>query len=141
VIAVKLTIKIDMNSKEIWLLEGRKKVGFLDFIIDIGRDKIMLTTLGIRNGFREKGYGTLLIHALMGIADYLHKPIFVISNVDTIDFYTELGFVCLRKFKDGKYEGNEVIITNVRKDDFLNKVEKTDLIWIPSKVKKVEIYI
>lgn len=130
-----------MNAEEIKLFEGRKKVGILNFIIDIGKDKIMLTTLGIQEEFRSKGYGTMLMYALMGVADALHVPIFLISDVDTIDFYTKLGFICLRKFKDGKYEGKKVTIMNLRKCDFLDKVEKTDLIWIPSKLEKVEIFI
>ena len=138
---MRITIKIDMNSEEIWLLEERKKVGFLDFLIDFGKDKIMPTTLTVKDGFKGKGYGVLLMHALMGIADCLKKPIFLISSVETIEFYKKLGFVCLREFKNGKYKDKEVIIPNLRKDNFDKEVEKTDLIWIPSKVEKVEIYL
>ena len=140
----KVTIKIDMDSEELWLLEGRKKVGNLTFMLDFGEDKILSTTLAIKEGFRRKGYGTLLMRALMGIADFLQKPIFVISEVDTIDFYKRLGFVCLRKFKNGSYKGKEVMIGNLREkrpSNFLKAVEETDLIYIPSKVEKVEIYI
>lgn len=138
---VKVAIKIDMNSEEMRLFEGRKKVGTLDFVIDIGKDKIMLTVLEVKEGFRGNGYGILLMHALMGVANALHVPIFLISDVGTIDFYTKLGFICLRRFKNGEYEGKKVTIANVRTCDFLDKVEKTDLIWIPSKLEKVTIFI
>lgn len=138
---MKVTVKIDMNSEEIRLFEGRKKVGILNYVMDIGNDKIILTTLEIKKGFQGKGYGTLLMHTLMGVANALHTPIYAISNVSTITFYERLGFICLRKFKDGKYEGKEVTIMNLRTWDFLDKVEKVDLIWIPSKLEKVEIYI
>lgn len=130
-----------MNSEEIRLFEGRKKVGTLNYVIDIGKDKILLTTLEIREGFRGKGYGMLLMHALMGVANALHTPIYAISNVNTIAFYERLGFTCLRKFLNGKYKGRKVTIMNLRTCDFLDKVEKTDLIWIPSELEKVEIYI
>lgn len=141
VTTVKVTIKIDMNSEEMRLFEGRKKVGILNYVMDIGKDKIILTTLEINEGFQSKGYGTLLMHALMGVAEALHTPIYAISDVSTIAFYERLGFICLRKFKNGKCEGKEVIIMNLRGRGFLDKVEKTDLIWIPSKLEKAEIYI
>ena len=139
--AVKVTIKIDMNSEEMRLFEGRKKVGILNYVMDIGKDKIILTTLEIRKEFQGKGYGTLLVHALMGVADALHTPIYAISDVSTIAFYEKLGFICLRKFKNGEYKEKEVIIMNLRTCDFLDEVEKIDLIWIPSKLEKVKIYI
>lgn len=138
---VEVTVKIDTNSEEIRLFEGRKKVGTLNYVMDVGKDKIMLTTLEIKEGFQGKGYGMLLMHALMGIADALHTPIYAISDVNTITFYEKLGFICLRRFDGGKYGGKEVTITNVRACDFLDKVERTDLIWIPSKLEKVEICI
>ena len=146
---MKITIKIDMHSKEIRLLEGRKRVGFLDFMVE--NDKIMPTSMGVREGFQRKGYGTLLVRVLMGIADYFYKPIFLISNVGIIDFYKRLGFVCLREFKSEegidmtyttprKYKGKEIIIKNLA-DRFYTGIEEVDLIWIPSKLERIEIYI
>lgn len=130
-----------MNSEEMWMFEGRKKVGTLDYVMDIGKDKIILTTFEIKEEFQGRGYGTLLMHALMGVAEALHTPIYTISEVSTIDFYKRLGFVCLRKFKEGKYEGKEVTVMNLKTHDFIHEVEETDLIWIPSKLKRVKIFI
>ena len=110
-----------MHSKEIRLLEGRKKAGFLDFMVE--NDKIMLTSMGVREGFQRKGYGTLLVRALMGIADYFYKPIFVISNIDTINFYKRLGFVCLDEYAKGEFRGQKVIIKNLPKNTSLEEVE------------------
>jgi len=146
---MKTTIKIDMRSKEIEIFMGRKKVGVLEFIIE--NDKIMSTSIEIQEDFQRRGLGTLLVRALMGIADYFYKPIFLISNSNTTDFYKRLGFVCLREFKpeEGinvkymtprKYKGKEVVIKNLA-DRFYTGIEEVDLIWIPSKLERVEIYI
>ena len=104
--------------------------------------KIFIVEYDVLNEYKNKGYGTMLMYTLMGIARARRLPIILFATEDSIEFYIKLGFHGLRNYKNGKYEGKRVTILNLNNDvDFEHQVGEDDLIWIPPNMDAVVIEI
>lgn len=133
-------INLTPDKEEIRLYHGRRKVGYIKFCYN--GDVIEVWDLTIFKPERRKGYGTILMHTIMGIASAMKKPIYLFSYTSSVDFYhKKMRMLPLRLFEKGSFEGKEVTIDLTENEGFRTQVHDTDMIWFPDGVTKCRFNI
>lgn len=122
------------------LKRGDIKIAWIHFSMD--EYQITATDVDVSCHYRRKGYGTIIMGILMGIAESRHIPIYLYSLRTAVKFYEKLGFVRFRRYKKGWYKGKRVVIDNFnRRRTFDKQTDRTDMLWIPNNVHIVHICI
>jgi len=133
-------IRLDMKKASVVLVRGDKSIAFANFLFD--KSQITITDFDVYRYYRKKGYGTILMYFLMGLARAKRKAIYLYSVPQSVHFYEKVGFDFLKDYKYGKHNGKKVIIKNLNPSlKFDEQVDATDFIWIPPEMKQVSIYI
>lgn len=122
------------------LKRGEKKISSVDFIYE--KTFISITDLLTGRRYRRKGYATLLMYFMMGLSKSKRRPLYLYSLNETVKFYEKLGFVRLRRYKNGRYKGKRVIIDNLNPHKTFNEqTNRQDLIWIPTNMHIAHICV
>lgn len=136
----KVKIIIDMNKQEIIIYYGRNRIGHICFTEE--PSNINVWDMHIELGYKQLGFGRLLMNCMLGIASGLKKPIYLITYPSSIGFYSKFGFICQRLCKGGEYKGIKVSFENLNPlIPFEDQVSDRDLIWFPLGVKEAIIPI
>jgi hypothetical protein len=105
---------------EIKITKNRKQIGFTGFTIsDI---QIYIDYHNVEAEFQRKGYGSMMIDVIKGLAIFSKKPIILYSLENSVKYYKKMGFYsCLDETIKNKimFEGE-----NPNPDD-------RDMVWIP----------
>lgn len=134
-----ITIDARKNGSAI-LKRGDTKIASIYVIYD--KVQIEACDLSTEARYRRKGYGTMLMYALMGVAKAKRKPIILWSINEAVGYYQKLGFIRLRRYQNGWYKGKRVIIDNLNPHKtFTEQVKHNQFIWIPPNMHIVHIYI
>lgn len=93
---------IEMGMPSLFLVEGEKVIGFAE--ADFKCREIGYISMGIIKGYRELGYGTELLKALMEeCKEYGYKTLEIdvrVENERAIHLYKKIGFKEVRLVKD-----------------------------------------
>ena len=141
----KMRIEIDLNKEKMGIYIGKRKVGFMEFLIDV--TQINVVDLTIVKNKQFQGYGRLLINAVKGIASYFKKPIYLIAREQKVEFYEKMGFFSMCKLsQDGlgewTYERKVVCIKNLNPEKTVKEqLALVDMLWIPQSLTEVDIYL
>jgi hypothetical protein len=138
-------IELDLNEEEIRAYSGKVKVGHMEFLID--STQIIIVDLTIVNDKQSQGYGCLMINTLKGVAQFFKKPIYLISYPEKVTYYEKMEFFSLSNlYQDGlgewSYKGKIVHIKNLNPEKpRFNQVGKVDMLWIPSILDEVDVFL
>jgi hypothetical protein len=151
----KIKISININKETIEAYIKNVRIAHIDFTID--DTQINVIDLIVDNSKTLQGYGYLMINLLKGIAQFYKKPIYLISYTDKILFYKKNDFISLfdlpkvisydffnmNKSKHTILYGQKKInIKNINPDkDISLQISNEDMIWIPSSLNEVDIYL
>ena len=120
----------------------RKDVVICYSYFTLDKYQLTVTDINTTRRYRRRGYGSILMHVLMGVAKSKKVPIYLYSLSDAIKFYEKLGFVRLRRYRNGWYRGKRVVIDNLNvRKTFGEQTNKTDVVWIPDNVHIVHLCI
>jgi GNAT superfamily N-acetyltransferase len=118
------------------LMRDGKQIGETLFMEH--RTQITITDANVDEEFQRKGYGRIMLKAIMRYAQEKMKPIYLYSLEDAVPFYEALGFCRIKKWTGTC----EIFIKNLNPEKPKEKqIDDTDMIWIPKGKKKATVYI
>jgi len=114
-LAVKINFVVDSRRidsfGDIFLKYKDVVIGQLGFIVN--REGVYVISLFVKEEYRGKGFGRMLMRIIQSYAEMLNKPLVVYSTNETVEFYKKLGF---KKIDDSS--------------------DPRDLYWLPEKLKR-----
>lgn len=140
-----LTVNLDFDDGKITLLKNNMGpiLGTVLFFKD--GEQLRITNFFIKKGHRRKGYGTVLMDAMKGVARAMNLPIIVTSEStpEAITFYESVGLKHVTDFLAFRTQYNVTVdIKNWNpQSEFSKQVGEEDFLWVPSSLKEVEIYL
>lgn len=146
----KIKITININKETIKAYVGKTPVAQIDFLLD--ETQINVADLTVVDEKQLQGYGYLMLNALKGVAQFYKKPIYLISYLDKVQFYRKNDFLSLGDYSkycsfDGKVVsilvgGRTINIRNLNPDKAIeNQLSSADMLWIPSSLKEMDVYL
>lgn len=94
---------VDLKMPSLWLIENEKIIGFAE--ADFRCKEVGYISMGIIKGYREKGYGLMLLKELMRKGkEYGYKTLEIdvrLENTRAIAVYSKLGFERVRVIDKG----------------------------------------
>jgi len=115
--------KADVISPDYWgeihIMQGDEEVGKVGFTIS--DEKIYVDDFNVNDGFRQTGYGSIMMDVVKGIARFMQKPVHLYSSAESPPFYKKIGFVSIED-------------PEMRKRIWIKKgsnPKENDFLWIP----------
>jgi len=133
---MKVIVKFDSEDGTCQLMYNRKQIGETLFMEH--RTQITVTDVNVDDKFQRKGYGRIMMKAVMRYAQEKKKPIYLFALEDSVPFYEAMGFCRVKSWK-GECK---IFIKNLNPKKSRNKqIDDTDMIWVPKRKRNATLYL
>lgn len=115
-----------------------RKIGSASFTVH--ETQIDVVDMDISKRYRKRGFGRLIMMAIMALAQEVRKPIFLFATEESVKFYERLGL--RRIWNHKKWNDVKVEFMNLNPEKkFCEQCSNIDFVWIPSGVTHIQLYM
>lgn len=115
-----------------------RRIGSASFTVH--ETQIDVVDLDVSKRYRRRGFGRLMMMAIMALAQEVRKPIFLFATEGSVEFYERLGL--RRIWNHEKWNDVKIKFMNLHpKKKFCEQCSDIDFVWIPSGVTCIQLYM